>query len=82
MYEELGEDEKEMYIDVLREAPMMPFSNFVSRGDIRDNVDIWRPRNYIDKEVYRLVRQAHRDKASRLIPILGSAVSGKYHAYH
>ena len=42
MYDELGEDEKEMYIDVLREAPMMPFSSFVSRGDIRDKVDISR----------------------------------------
>jgi len=82
MYEELGEDEKEMYIDVLREAPMMPFSNFVARGDIPDKVDISRPRNYIDKEVYRLVRQTSRDRSSRLIPILGSAGSGKTHAYH
>jgi len=81
MYEELGDDEKEMYIDVLREAPMMPFSNFVARGDIRDRVDISRPRNYIDKEVYRLVRQTSRDKSSRLIPLLGSAGTGKTHAY-
>jgi hypothetical protein len=69
-------------MDVLREAPLLPFSNFVSRGDIRDPVDISRPRAYIDREVYRLVQQTYRDKSSRLIPILGSAGTGKTHAYH
>ncbi len=71
-----------MYLDVLREAPMIPFSNFVSRGDIPDKIDIARPRNSIDREFYRLVRQTHRDRSSRLIPLLGSAGSGKTHAYH
>ena len=71
-----------MYLDVLRESPIIPFSNFVSRGNIRDKVDIARPRNYIDREVYRLVRQTYRDRASRMIPILGSAGTGKTHAYH
>ena len=71
-----------MYLEVLRETPMMPFSNFVSRGNIRDKIDIARPRNSIDREVYRLVRQTHRDRSSRLIPILGSAGTGKTHAYH
>ena len=71
-----------MYLDVLREAPILPFSNFVSRGDIPDKVDIARPRSYIDREVYRLVRQTYRDRSSRLIPILGSAGTGKTHAYH
>jgi hypothetical protein len=33
MYSELSDDEKQMYLDVLREAPLLPFSNFVSRGD-------------------------------------------------
>ncbi|MCK4479830.1 MAG: hypothetical protein KAV01_04820 [Candidatus Lokiarchaeota archaeon] len=69
-------------MDVLRDAPILPFSNFVSRGDIPDKVDIARPRSYIDREVYRLVQQTYRDKASRLIPILGSAGTGKTHAYH
>jgi len=82
MYSELSDDDKEMYLDVLRDAPMLPFSNFVSRGDIPDKVDISRPRSFIDREVYRLVQQTHRDKSSRLIPILGSAGSGKTHAYH
>ena len=82
MYSELSDDEKQMYLDVLREAPLLPFSNFVSRGDIKDKVDISRPRSFIDREVYRLVQQTHRDKSSRLIPILGSAGSGKTHAYH
>ncbi|MBD3338697.1 MAG: hypothetical protein GF353_06300 [Candidatus Lokiarchaeota archaeon] len=82
MYSELSDDDKEMYLDVLRESPIMPFSNFVSRGDIPDKIDIARPRNYIDREVYRLVRQTYRDRSSRLIPILGSAGTGKTHAYH
>ncbi|MFX1410922.1 MAG: hypothetical protein ACFFA6_11245 [Promethearchaeota archaeon] len=82
MYSELSDDDKNMYLDVLRESPVLPFSNFVSRGDISDQVDIARPRSYIDREVYRLVRQTYRDRSSRLIPILGSAGSGKTHAYH
>jgi len=82
MYSEITDDDKEMYISVLQEAPIMPFSNFVSRGDIPDKVDISRPRSYIDREVYRLVQQTSRDRSSRLIPILGSAGTGKTHAYH
>ncbi|MHA2005870.1 MAG: hypothetical protein ACXABO_00035 [Promethearchaeota archaeon] len=49
---------------------------------IPDKVDIARPRSYIDREVYRLVQQTARDRSARLIPILGSAGSGKTHAYH
>ena len=82
MYSELSDDDKEMYLDVLREAPLLPFSNFVSRGDIPDKIDIARPRSYFDREVYRLVRQTSRDRSSRLIPILGSAGTGKTHTYH
>jgi len=82
VYSELSDDDKEMYLDVLREAPMLPFSNFVSRGDIPDKIDIARPRSYFDREVYRLVRQTSRDRSSRLIPILGSAGTGKTHTYH
>ncbi len=82
MYSELSDDEKQMYIDVLREAPLLPFSNFVSRGDIPDKIDISRPRSYIDREVYRLVQQTFRDKSSRLFPLVGSAGTGKTHAYH
>ena len=36
MYSELSDEDKEMYLDVLRESPIMPFSSFVSRGDIPD----------------------------------------------
>ena len=82
MYSELSDDDKDMYLEILKEAPILPFSNFVSRGDIPDKIDISRPRSYIDREVYRLVRQTHRDRSSRLIPILGSAGTGKTHAYH
>lgn len=79
---EMDVDEKEMYLDVLRDAPISPFSNFVARGDLPEKIDIARPRSYIDREVYRLVRQTYRDRSSRLIPILGSAGTGKTHAYH
>ncbi|MFO7794806.1 MAG: hypothetical protein R6W84_01540 [Promethearchaeia archaeon] len=82
MYADLSDDEKEMYLEVLRESPIMPFSSYVSRGDIRDPVDVARPRSYIDREVFRLVRQTYRDRSSRLLPILGSAGTGKTHAYH
>jgi len=82
MYSELSDDDKNMYLDVLHEAPILPFSNFVSRGDLEDKVDVARPRAFIDREVYRLVRQTYRDRSSRLIPILGSAGAGKTHAYH
>ncbi len=82
MYSELNEDDRNMYLDVLRETPILPFSNFVSRGHLPDKIDVARPRAFIDREVYRLVRQTARDKSSRLIPILGSAGTGKTHAYH
>jgi len=49
---------------------------------IPDKIDISRPRSYIDREVYRLVRQTSRDKSSRMLPLLGSAGTGKTHAYH
>ncbi len=82
MYSELSDDEKNMYLEVLRTAPDVPFSNFVSKASLHDKVDIARCRSNIDREVYRLVRQTHIDRSSRLIPILGSAGSGKTHAYH
>lgn len=82
MYSELSDDDRSMYLDVLREAPILPFSSFVSRGDIADKIDVSRPRAYIDREVYRLVQQTARDRSSRLIPVLGSAGSGKTHAFH
>ncbi len=82
IYSELSDDEKEMYLEVLRDSPIMPFSSYVSRGDIRDPVDVARPRSYIDREAFRLVRQTYRDHSSRLLPILGSAGTGKTHAYH
>ncbi|TXT65172.1 MAG: hypothetical protein BAJALOKI1v1_460007 [Promethearchaeota archaeon] len=79
---DLDDDEKQLYLDVLRDSPFLPFSNYVSRGDIRDPIDVARPRSYIDREVFRLIRQTYRDQCSRFLPILGSAGSGKTHAYH
>ncbi len=82
MYSDLSEEEKSLYLDVLRESEYIPFSNYVSRGHIPDEIDVARPRSYVDREVFRLVRQTYRDTRSRLLPILGSAGSGKTHCYH
>lgn len=82
MYSDLSEDEKDLYLDVLRESPYIPFSNYVSRGHVPDEIDVARPRSYVDREVFRLVRQTARDGFTRLLPILGSAGSGKTHCYH
>lgn len=81
MLKDISEDEKELYLDVLREGTFTPFDKFVSRGDLPDVIDIANPRKDIDKNIFRAIRQTHRDKFSRLIPILGSAGSGKTHAF-
>ncbi|TFF96991.1 MAG: hypothetical protein EU547_05660, partial [Promethearchaeota archaeon] len=82
MYSDLSEEEKSLYLDVLRESPYIPFSNYVSRGHVPDEIDVARPRSYVDREVFRLVRQTARDGYTRLLPILGSAGSGKTHCFH
>jgi hypothetical protein len=81
MFKDLSEDEKELYLDVLRDGEYAPFDNFVSRGNLPDAIDIDSPRNSIDRQVFRAIKATNRDKATRLIPILGSAGSGKTHAY-
>ena len=78
----MDDNDKAMYSDVIKESPNMPFSNFVSKGNIRDRIDIARPRSIIDTEVQRLVNQTYRDQSTRLIPILGSVGAGKTHTYH
>ncbi|MCK4282571.1 MAG: hypothetical protein KAX10_10670, partial [Candidatus Lokiarchaeota archaeon] len=81
MLKDISEDEKELYLDVLREGTFTPFDKFVSRGDLPDVIDIANPRKEIDKNIFRAIKQTNRDKSTRLIPILGSAGSGKTHAF-
>ncbi len=81
MLKDISEDEKELYLDVLREGIFTPFDKFVSRGDLPDVIDIANPRKEIDKNIFRAIKQTNRDKSTRLIPILGSAGSGKTHAF-
>jgi hypothetical protein len=77
----MAEDEKQLYLDVLREGST-PFDRFVARGDIEDVIDIPTSRKIIDRTIYRAISQTQLDQSTRLIPILGEAGSGKTHAYH
>ncbi len=53
MLKDISEDEKELYLDVLREGTFTPFDKFVSRGDLPDVIDIANPRKEIDKNIFR-----------------------------
>ncbi|MCP4760267.1 MAG: hypothetical protein GY870_00700 [archaeon] len=80
MFDDLTEEDKELYLDVLREGAT-PFDRFVSRGDIEDLIDIPNSRKLIDRTIYRAISQTQLDQSTRLIPILGEAGAGKTHAY-
>ncbi|MHA1425098.1 MAG: hypothetical protein ACTSQI_03845 [Candidatus Helarchaeota archaeon] len=73
------DDEIEMYNDILKEGT--PFDRFVSRGDVRDTVDIKAPRAEVDRAVKRALRAVISDGTARLLPIVGSAGSGKTHHF-
>ena len=77
MFKDLSPDEKDLYLDVLRDGEFAPFDNFVSRGNIPEAIDIDSPRKTIDRQIFRGIKATSRDRATRLIPILGSAGSGK-----
>ncbi|MHA1368526.1 MAG: hypothetical protein ACTSWN_08240 [Promethearchaeota archaeon] len=79
-YSNLSDEEKELYLEVLREGTT-PFDRFVSRGDIEDPVDIPNPRREMDRAVMSAIKQTMRDKTARFIPVIGTAGSGKTHAY-
>ncbi len=81
MFKDISTDEKELYLDVLREGEFVPFSKFVSRNDLPDAVDVSNPRKEIDRSIVRAIKQTNRDKSTRLLPILGIAGSGKTHFY-
>jgi hypothetical protein len=80
MYEEISDEDRELYLDILREGAT-PFDRFVSRGDLEDVIDIPQSRKSIDRIIFRSVSQTQLDQSTRMIPILGSAGSGKTHTF-
>ncbi len=73
-------EDVESYLNALREGPT-PFERFVARRDIKDVVDVPTPRKQIDTAVLGAIAETARDKACRLIPVLGSVGAGKTHTY-
>ncbi len=71
--------DREMYFEILKEDT--PFKRFVSRGDLRDTIDIPGPHERADRAIFRAVRFTMQDGTPRLQPILGSAGMGKTHLY-
>ena len=73
------DDEIEMYTEILKEGT--PFDRFVSRGDVRDTIDIKSPRAEVERLVRRALRSTIADGTPRLVPIVGIAGTGKTHFY-
>jgi hypothetical protein len=71
--------DKKMYMDILREDP--PLTRYVSRGDIRDDIDVPDPHKDADRSVFRAIRFTMKDGTPRFQPILGSHGTGKTHLY-
>ncbi len=80
MSDQLTDEQKDLYLDVLKEGTT-PFDRFVSRGDVEDPVDIPNPRRDIDRAVMNAIKKSAADRTARFIPLLGSAGSGKTHAF-
>lgn len=80
IFSEMDPDEIDLYLDVLKEGTT-PFDRFVARGSMQDVVDIPGPRAKIDRFLFRAIRQTQADHSTRMLPILGSAGTGKTHAY-
>ncbi len=68
-----------MYLEILREDP--PLKRFVSRGDMRDEIDIPSPHKGADRAILKAVRFTMKDSTPRFQPILGNAGIGKTHLY-
>ena len=71
--------DQEMYLDILRENP--PLRSYVSRGDIRDSIDIPGPHQEADRAIFRAIRFTMQDGIPRFQPILGSSGMGKTHLF-
>jgi hypothetical protein len=68
-----------MYTDILKEGT--PFDRFVSRGDVRDTIDIKAPRAEAERAIKRAIKSTISDGTARLLPIVGVAGTGKTHFY-
>ncbi len=71
--------DKNMYMDIMRENP--PLTRYVSRGDMRDEIDVPEPHKTADRAIFRAVRFTMKDGTPRFQPILGGAGTGKTHLY-
>lgn len=80
VFNQMDPEEMELYIEVLRDGTT-PFDRFVARGSMEDVVDIPGPRSKIDRFLYRAIRQTQADHSTRMLPFIGSAGTGKTHAY-
>ncbi|MFQ6123091.1 MAG: hypothetical protein ACE5R6_00580 [Candidatus Heimdallarchaeota archaeon] len=76
----MNEELREMYLMALKENPTV-FDRFVSRGDVRDPVDISNPRIEAERITSRAIRSVSYDRTPRYVPIVGTAGSGKTHFY-
>lgn len=74
------EDKNRKYLEILKKG-ITPFDRFVSRGDIKDHVDVPTPRGDLDTRVMDAIEKISNDSVSLSIPILGVAGSGKTHVY-
>jgi len=74
-----SEFDKTMYLEILRENP--PLRSYVSRGDMRDSIDILGPHEEADRAIFRAIRFTMQDGIPRFQPILGSAGMGKTHLF-
>jgi hypothetical protein len=71
---------EQQYLDILKEGST-PFDRFVSRGDIKDPVDIPGPRGEFEQVFLSLVEGVATGGVPRFLPIVGSSGSGKTHTY-
>ncbi len=70
---------REMYLEILKDNP--PMKRYVSRGDIKDEIDIEGPHRDADQAIFRILRFVMDDSTPRFQPVLGGAGMGKTHLY-
>ena len=58
-----------------------PFTEFVSRSDRPDMIDIEQPHTKVDNTILAAIRMIQRGNSPRIIPILGEAGYGKTHTF-
>lgn len=70
----------EKYLKILRQG-LSPFDRFVSRGNIKDHVDVPNPRSAVDKRIMEMIDQTSKDRRTKFLPVVGDTGTGKTHAY-